>query len=174
MRRLIGLAAAAILGTVVFASSLPVNADSASDLQTQLTAAYQNQCKLFEASNMDDFAKTLTPDFVGTDPEGKKETRDQTMADMKAVLDGIEITACHFTFTNVQMIGGYAVATLTASFDGTAQGSAPLYVVSRSTDTWTEINGVWLEKASTTLEQTVTVSGKVVQHSGNPPASPAP
>ncbi len=146
-----------------------VAASAADDIQTQLKAAYDSQCTSFKNSDVDAAGKTLTDDFTNTTPDGKIETKADSLAGMKANLGKIIITDCTTSFVSLTPdAAGNEVASIISTQNGAVpgMGNAALLVVSRDVDTWTQQHGVWMEKKSTELEQTVTVNGNVIAHSG--------
>ncbi len=171
MKRLLGSAAIIALSGLVLSSAFaPARADDT--LDPQIKAVYDAKCTALKNADFDAFAKTMSTDYVTTDPDGKKQSRDEYVATVKAALDGLDITSCHFTLVKSVMSGNAATVSMVTTFDGSAQG-APLNVMVRATDTFEKTGEGWLENGATVAEQTVTVGGKVYQHIGTP-ATPAP
>lgn len=171
MKRLLGLAAIIAVSGLVLSSALaPARADDTLDPQIQ--AVYDAKCTALKNADFDAFTKTMSTDYVTADPNGKKQSRDEYVATVKQALDGLEITACHFTLVKSDTSADAATVSMVTTFDGIAQG-APLNVVIRTTDTFSKTGDGWLQNGATVAEQTITVGGKVYQHIGSP-ASPAP
>lgn len=167
MKIALGLAAIAVIALAI----PPAVADDA--LEVQLKTFYADQCTAIKAADFAGYEKTLTPDFYDVDPAGKKETREQNIASMRVALATSEVDACHITFVSSARTGDTATASVVTSLDGIVQGSAPITVVTRETDAFVRSGDTWLQSSASVFEQTITVSGKVVQHLGAP-ASPAP
>lgn len=168
MKRILGLVVVAALALSY--SFAPARADDA--LDAQLKATYDAQCAAIKNGDFDGYAKLLTLDFTNLDPDGTKQNRDQDLAQVKQALSGIQVSTCHFTFVTAERSGNTATASVVASFEGTTQGE-PLTVVTRETDTFAQKGDAWLQSGAVVAEQTITVAGKVFQHSGTPP-SPSP
>jgi hypothetical protein len=160
---------------VAFASllmTIPAHADTA--LESQLRAAYSNQCKLVMSGDYAGLTQTLSPDFVNVQPDGTKQTRDQIIALTKQAMQMSKLTGCDVTFVRTtQNADGSVTAVVTETQSGILN-SAPLQSISTSTDTWVQQNGKWIVKGSVTSEATVKVNGNVVQHVGGTPAPPSP
>jgi hypothetical protein len=157
-------------------AALPAMADTAA-VQSALKAAYMNQCALVVAGNYDGFSKTVTPDYVDIQPDGKKVPLAQVVAAMKQNAAVLKVTSCDVSFNSVtQNADGSVVAAVTATQHGQLVSTPqPVVATSVANDTWVQQNGNWLLKSSAVSEVTVSVAGKVVQHiGGSAAASPSP
>lgn len=152
--------------------AISASADTA-ELQSQLRAAYLDQCDLIVKGDYNGFTNTMTPDFVNIGPDGARNNRDTVISMTKLAMQQIKLSTCDVTFANaMQNADGSVTAMVTETNNGAFNG-APLVSISSQTDTWVQQNGKWLLKGSHTNEETIKVNGTIVQHLGGPAPAPA-
>ncbi len=169
-----------LLCALVLLAPVCVRADAAG-LQQALTAAYSRECQALVAADSNAWAKVHASGYVGIHPDGTRDDLATAVKNTQQLFSFAKITDCTPVFSSVKQNGDDVVATLTLTINGTvaASGSGatqPLNIVVQAVDTWTQQNGVWLQKTSQASEQTVKVNGQVVQHNvaPAPAASPSP
>jgi hypothetical protein len=151
--------------------------DDATALKTSLTAAYDRQCQALVHADAAAWGKLHTPDYIGVRTDGTRDNLAAAIAHTQQLFSFAKITSCSTDFTSATQSNSDAAAVVTITIDGTAtgpNGTVPLNIVVRSTDTWSQQNGAWLQRGAMASEQTVKVNGQVVQHNIAPSATPTP
>jgi hypothetical protein len=151
--------------------------DGATALKAALTAAYGQQCQALVNADAAAWGKLHTPDYIGVRPDGTRDNLAAAIAHTQQLFSFAKISSCSTDFTSATQSNSDAAAVVTITIDGTAtgpNGTVPLNIVVRSTDTWSQQNGAWLQRGTMVSEQTVKVNGQVVQHNIAPSASSTP
>ncbi|PZR56307.1 MAG: hypothetical protein DLM50_08550 [Candidatus Meridianibacter frigidus] len=137
-----------------------------------LTPIYARMDAALQKKDLSATRDLIADDFSGK-AFGKTATKDSAIADATQGFAQItEIKKFETKLSNVHYDGSNIVADATGTIDGTLTTGNALEVVASSTDTWAQRDGKWLEIASVSHEQVVSVDGKIVQHDVEP--SPAP
>jgi hypothetical protein len=161
--RLVGAA----VGLLALAGPLAIAAETTApaDITAQLQKMNDADCATSKSGDWDAFAKTLAPEFVVIDVVGKKQSRADLVADLKATSSAAKVTACSTKVSRVTREGESYHLYGEYSEEG-QQGPkhASFRTLSRIRDTWKRADGAWLQTESLTYEMTVWVSGKLVEH----------
>jgi len=160
-------AIAAILALGAFAamrSHAAGRAASAADV-AGLEAMNAKDCTMARAADWSGFARTLAPEFVAIDVVGQRADRKTLLANLAATTGQATITACSTRTTRVTRDGDAYTLEGIYSEEG-AQGPkhTGFRTVSRIRDSWKREGGAWLQTRSLTLEMSVWVDGKLVEH----------
>ena len=173
LKKFYAFAGAAVLALGMAGSVLPAAAKDDPN-QTAIQAVYDATCTALKAGDVDTAAKSLAPEYTETDPDGKKQDRATLVPMMKAQLAQVTITGCATKISSIEKSGDVYVLNTEQTIDGTLAGQGtPIHAVSTQKDSWKLANGTWMETATVTTENTVSVNGNVVQHQGGA-ASPSP
>jgi hypothetical protein len=163
---LVALLAAAVVPTAS-------KADDLSAAQSAIDAVYKVECAAIVAGDTDAWSKTVTPDYLSTNPDGTVDNFDKSVSSLKDALGAFTFSTCSNNITAIKQAGDDIVVTVVLLASGkSVDTSAPTDVVSNEVDTWTNVGGSWLQKADFVTEQKVTQDGKVVQDqtsTGTPP-----
>ena len=163
---LVALLAAAVVPTVS-------KADDLSAAQSAIDAVFKAQCAAIVAGDADAWSKTVTPDYVSTNPDGTVDNFDKSVTNLKNAFGAYSFNSCTENITAVKQVGDNVIATAAFTASGkTVDTSAPIEVVQTEVDTWSNASGAWLQKANFVVEQKITQDGKVVQDqtsTGTPP-----
>ena len=164
------------LSSVLLAASALIPAGMAhADTPAQVKAQIQ---KLYDldnaAASKGDFDKSLShtsPDYVGTQPDGKKVT----YADMKKMLPQIHAIMkdlhAKSTVTKIVMKGKDAVATVSEHAEAMlanpqTKKNSKLVIDDTADDLWVKSAQGWMKKSSKMLKLRQTVDGKPVPGAG--------
>jgi hypothetical protein len=165
-----------VLAAAVTFSTLACPAVRAADMQSQLQAAYDGQCKSAVAKDAATFQTFFDPKFVGTDLDGKQVPLSVVVTEVTTPPAGLTVANCAFVIHKVSVANGVATALVTQTVTGTiVQGTgapSPFVQFEESTDTW-NVSGSPAQLTSLETGQRVTVDGKVVIDKGTVTA-PAP
>jgi hypothetical protein len=156
---------------IVVAIAVPVLADAPADVVSQVKNAYMNQCALIKSSDFATYSTTMTNDYVQVNADGKKATRDDTVAAIKTVVTqtGLLLTSCDVKVVSSERSGEDVTVTVTLTQKGSiprAKGMAALEDATRERDVWTQVDGKWLQKSETVLGELTKLDGEIVQQTG--------
>jgi hypothetical protein len=152
--------------------AVPVHAETA--LQSQLRAAYSNQCKLAMSGDYAGLTNTFSPEFVNATPDGSTQTRDQMITMTKQTMQSTKITGCDVSFASTKRNADGSVTAIVTQTQNGVLNSAPLVSTATRTDTWVKQNGKWVVSGSVTSEASISVNGTVVDRLGGTTAAPTP
>ena len=138
------------------------------DVAAQLRAMDEADCAASKAGDWDAFARTLAPEFVSIDVVGKRQTREQLLADLRATAPDVHVTGCSTKVAGMTRVGDHYLVRGEYEESGT-QGRKAYRTVSRIRDTWRRSAGGWLQTEAVTYELTVRVDGRQVEHRVLPP-----
>jgi hypothetical protein len=165
--------AAAFAGAILLAAGAAQAADVPSDAAAVLAADYKLGCTAAldpSDANLDAAFANMAPDFVNIDVKGKTHARDEVVANQKQVLKQIHTTSCDTTFDSQTLnADGTITIVATGHVEGTIQtpdGTHNLVATSKSSDTWKQIDGKWLQTQGKDLRNLVKIDGQVVQDEG--------
>jgi hypothetical protein len=148
-------------------------ADVPDAVQKTLTGYYALTCAAIldpSDANLDAAFAQLAPNFVETDTKGKETKRAEVVANDKQQMKTLHATSCDnalATFTSPD--ANTVVVINTFHMEGSIQapdGTHDLAVTNKGQDTWTLVDGKWLNSQSKDLKILVKVDGKVVQDEG--------
>jgi hypothetical protein len=153
----------AIGGSVIFQSSWATD----SSLKAQLQSRYAAMKSAMAAHNKSAIAAILAPDFVSIDINGQSEGADQMIEEVSALKPDPNKTSTT-TLESIAPSGNsvtvkqrYDMNTVKAGDDG-AQHKVQL--ITRSTDQWIRVGGVWLLERTVTNEMSYYKDGRLITH----------
>lgn len=151
-------------------SAAGVRADDSS-LRATLQARYKAMKTAMADRDAKEIAALLAPDFVSIDTSGRSETASQMIQEVEALpKDPLRVSTT--TLLSVKLVGGAAIVsqryestTVKTAADGSKTN---IKLIALSTDTWVNVNGVWLQQKTVTDQLDYYKNGQLVVHRVNP------
>jgi len=156
-------------------AAAPAAADNA-QITASLQQAYTGQCDNLVRGDLDAYRNVLSPAYVSQSATGTKLTRDQVIANIKALMaQGLALARCTATIDTLTQSADTVTATVEQAFYGTiGKSKSPFEIAGSSVDTWTGADaGTLIETSSVSIWTTLSINGQIVQRTGQVP-SPSP
>ncbi len=133
-----------------------------------LRAAYRSQCQDGLTGRFDRLRQTMAPGYVNIDVAGNRATAERTVRDSEASFKQYKIESCATRILTSEQRGNKIVTTIIEQTRGKVPAGhtlAPLDISQKMNDAWIrQADGSLKIASSSTIELTVRVNGKVVQH----------
>ena len=164
MKTLFCVLAAALSIAPIVCSAAP--ADSGNP-RAAIQAAYDQQNTAAETKNVDLFMKSYSPDFKAIDHDGAPISRQQAKKNMVTLFAAATHLSGQTTITAFTIKAGKAYVTTqehdeVVAPDPSTQTPVTMVDDEVDSDTWTKVNGVWLEQFSRVVSEHTSV------HQGTP------
>ncbi len=162
---------AAVTAVFACAGFCRVSAAPATNATALLQKAYDAQCADIVAESWSQLTNTFSPDF-SLHSDGATYTRDDVVNSLKQAAGKLRFGTCTTTVDSVTESSGVYITVMRQMLDG-SQASHTFQIATGKRDMWVLVDGALLEQSSTSLWQTQSLDGRVVEQSGVVP-TPAP